>query len=123
MANGELRKHIVKFAHIDLAVVGRQAHPDQQHFGFGALRLFDDVTQIEAQLGQRISAQSVVRTQFDDHDAGLMLRQGLGDALPATQAGLAADAGINHFELRMAMPQFLLQQTHPRRVALNSISG
>ena len=104
----EARIDIMELRDVGFSVIRRQPNADQQHFGAGALRLFDDVAQIGLDVPDGSAAQPVIRAEFHDHDSRAMLLQCLGDALPPAGGGLAADAGVHDAESGLRALQFLL---------------
>lgn len=91
------------------AVVRRDLYAEQQYPGVRFPDLFDDHVQVLFHTGDAPATQPVVCAQFKDDDCGLMLLQGPGDAPQSAGRGLAADAGVHHFELGVIFFQRLLQ--------------
>ena len=116
-----LKEHF-ELAGVVNAVIGRQLHPQQQHLGTGGLCLPNKRIEIFFCQPEWCTAQTVIGTQLNDYDTGLMCFQCCGHALQGTTGGFSADAGVNHLIMRVSALQLLLQQGDPGGGTRNTVS-
>lgn len=95
------------------AVIGRQPHPQQQHFDLAPLRADDDGIKVVVHFLQRQSPQAVIPAKFQDEYVGMVAVQKCGDPTAAAGSGFTADAGIDHAAIDALFMQPLFQQGYP----------
>ena len=102
-------------------VVGWYAHADEQRPGAVFLARFDDGGQVFTDDRDTYASQTVVGTQFDNHDPWLMaIEQGL-DSLPASGGGFTADTRIDNTGITVRCSETGFQQADPAAAGRQSI--
>lgn len=91
----ELAVHAVELFHVDLAIIRRQAHADEQYRSAAFLTLLDDVGKVATHVIERKAAQTVIAAQFYDENTRVMLRERLPCACEASACGVSTDTGID----------------------------
>ena len=105
------------------AVVGWQAHAEQQHRGPLLPAAVDQRVQVALYQLQRQPAQAVIGTQFDDAVVRLVALQQAVQAAAGGAGGGAADAGIDHGVVVADTMQALLQQFDPALAGGHAVAG
>ena len=120
---GQLQIDLMELLSEGGAVIGRQAHADQQYFRRALLRGTDDSLEIGPHLRDGKAAQTVVCAQFQYEDVGMMTVQKCGNAAAAARGGFTADAGIDQTAVGTLLAQAPFQQAHPALVLLQAVGG
>lgn len=95
----------------------RRVHAAEQDLRVRTFRAFDHLVQILAQLADGLTAQDVVRAEFDDDEAhrARVVRERPVDAVQAAARRVAGNSGVDYFVVITVALQHRLQK---RRVAL-----
>ena len=103
-------------------VVGWNAYADEQRLCAVFLARFDDGGQVFTDDRYTYASQTVVGTQFDNHDLRLMaIEQGL-DSPPAPGGGFAADTRIDNTGITVRCSEPGFKQADPAAAGRQSIS-
>ena len=121
LLRGNLRIDLMKLPDIITAIIGRQAHAQQQHlralFPAGA----DEMREVVPHLGEIDAAKAIVSTQSDDNDGGPVLWQRRVQNINGRACRLAADAQIDHPESIGSGLQALIQQVDPALLRIDPV--
>lgn len=106
-----------------MAVIGRQAHADQQDAGLAFAGGSNHGFQVGTHFGQRQAAQTIVGAEGNDDNPRAMSLQCGGQAGEATGSGFAGNAEVGNVIIQTLIAQALLQQGRPGGVGADAISG
>ena len=104
------------------AVVRRQRDAGEDDFAAGVEEGGDDGVEVAARVCDGEAAEAVVAAKFDNHDGGMEVED-LVEPVDAVFAGVAADAGIDHFVVVAAMVERGLKGVGPGVAGFEAIAG
>ncbi|MCY1436138.1 hypothetical protein D9M71_522530 [compost metagenome] len=105
------------------AIVGRQAHAQQQDFGPRLSGSVNHRGKILLQLRRKLPTQAIIATQLQHHQLRFVLCKQRRQPRLATCTGVTADRGIDHFTVETLGLQPLLQQGNPALAGIQAESG
>lgn len=121
MCCSQCGKNLLEGGGVAGAVVGRQLHAEQEHFGPVLSAQLDHFPELGTQASQVQAAQAVIRAQLDDAQSGWVPGQQSWQARQPAAAGFTADRGIDHPPGGRVFPETLFQQADPALFLLNAV--
>ena len=104
------------------AVIGRERDAGEDDFAAGAKEGGNDGVEIAAGVGDGEAAEAVVAAKFDNHNRG-MEPEDVFQAVDAVFAGVAADAGIDHFVVVATAVEGGLEIVGPGVAGFEAVAG
>ena len=111
------RRTLLELFGVGRAVVGRQAHADEEHVALSRLRLASTIASRLARIASRLVPRRPSFAAEREHDdVGLMLLQCVRDARCAAGGGFAGDARVHYAIIEPLFAQARLRADSPSRL-------